>query len=436
MTHTQELRTKDEKPLSTVKKKSSWSKVLKEFLDFASSVQVAVILLALAAIATLVGSTLPQEVSLEKVFFSSWYLTLMLCMYFSIILASFKRVFPKARKAFSFDTAIPANTYSSNFVVKEQSSAIDFEKLSRAIKKQGFKIYQNNKSIFAIKGAIHKLGASTTHVGIILTITGALYGMLTGFGGFMVLSPGEEINLKDSEIKRVEAMWFGKVPDLRVKVLKTWREDYEDGSPKQYYSDIELYDSISGELLQKHPLKVNFPLKYKDFYIYQNTYGEYLQIAFNNKTIDLGIQKFGDLDVGILDISPGFTLHFQAKGEGDSESVVVNAIGNGDQITRLGEFKKGQAVDLGPEDIRIDFRYLGKGYVTGLQYKSNPGAILLYMGFAILIIGIFLAFGSKQELWAYRDQESGDIIVLGKVDKFKKQFKRELTDLIEQVKTT
>ncbi len=444
---------------------SQFKEFTKEFIKFWSSVRVAITLLALAAIATLIGSVLPQEITLSQdeliknlsgssfdilnilgyqngadrfifmkslgltnVFFSNWYLTLMLFMYLSIILASFTKVFPRAKGVFIFNPNPPRDSSSKNFVVKYKlnSKEAKLENLKELFKKQSYQITNADKKhngFFARKGAVHKLGASVTHVGIILTITGACFGMFTGFGGFAVMSPGETMVLKNSEIKRIDNFWLGTVPDLKVKVIKTWKAEYDNGTPKQYYSILELYDNKTNQLIDKHLLKVNQPLKHKDFYIYQNTYGEYITVGFNNKTLDLGLQKMGDINVAMLEISPDFSFAIKPISDGEVE---VNAIINRDieQVIPIGIFKIGETADLGPPGQPVNFRYLGKSFVTGLQYKSNPGAGVLFLGFAILLLGVFIAFGSKRDLWVYENK--GDIMILGKTDKFKKQFADEI----------
>ena len=441
-------------------------------MKFWSSTKLAVILLIMAAIATLIGSVLPQETSLERqalinayadprydflsifdggnpfirfqnlsslgltnVFFSAWYLFLMLVFFISITFASFKKVFPKAKFAFkwldNFTEQGLENFPLSESLKKETDPKLIksfFKKKLFMTKDLNIKVGKYELIFQAMRGAYHRLGASSVHVGIICLMAGACYGMMTGFGGFVALNPGQKIFMKDAEIKRVPYLWFGEVPDVSIEVLDTWMEIYKDGTPKQYYSDLKLYDS-DDELIQQHRLMVNEPLKLGNFYVYQNTFGEYMSIQFNGNPVDMPIQKMNGKDVSVLEISEDFILQLiPMKPEGEEEFVTAFAILPDRETDKVVPFflaKKNQMIEIGPEGFPIEFKYLGLVKATGLQYKSNPGAPLIYLGFAIMILGIFIAFGSKKQFVLVKDVETGDYKILGLADRAKDQFIRD-----------
>lgn len=454
---------------------------LNQVIDFSSSVQVAVTLLVLSALATLIGSVLPQETTiaqadlindyagsrfdflnalgfssgearyefmnqlgLNNVFFSTWYLFLMLCLYVSITAASFKRVFPKAKYAFRWHKMVSIDAalkfpFHKRIKQSELTKDIGLDELKLFLKSKFYAIKEvDSGSFLAMRGSIHKLGASLTHVGIILLITGACYGMLTGFGGFTTVAEGELFKLRQAEIKRVQHFWMGKVPDLQVLVHKVWKESYDDGTPKQYYSDLELYNS-KNELIKGHLLKVNHPLKHDDFYLYQNTYAEYLTVRFNDKIINNPIERLADMDVSILKISDDFSLLMTPMiAEDGLEFMSVFAVkrdGQEEQSSLVAMVQEGDSIDLGTKNYPVRFEYVAHNRITGLSYKSNPGQPMIIVGFIILILGVFLAFGAKRQIGVILEPETRDLIVYGIADKFQNAFVRDLSKALKNFST-
>lgn len=452
----------------------SFKQFSKQIIEFLGSINTAVVLLIAAAIATLVGSILPQETTLEyeklidaysaarydfldwfnlgsgmsryralsqlgltNVYFSSWYLILMLVFFVSITLASFDKVFPKAKFAFKWSKEPSLEEASKMPLFIKLGKDIKPENLVGFLKKRFFQ-FKNFHSLtsgtkfHAMRGAYHRLGASVVHVGIITLMLGACIGMMTGFGGFHPASPGQEFNVQDLEMKHVPNLWFGKIPNLKIKVLKTWKEDYEDGTPKQYYSDLELYDG-NDNLLQEHQLKVNHPMQEGSFYTYQNSFAEYITVTFNDNPVDVRMEKIGMFKAGIIEISKDFWLQIIPRNPmQDGEFAQIFAVFPNrpeEKTSLMAVLPKGTKADIGPKDFPVELSYEGVQRVTGLQFKSNPGSPLLYFGFAIMILGVFIAFGSKKQLWLLQDSKTQEYYLAGTSDRQIKSFVTEYTKL-------
>ena len=167
--------------------KSIWNAFLDEF----SSVKLAITLFIFLAITTLIGTVLPEEpmvgaaevvkkYGLEKyrllksfgltdVFHSWWYLALLTALGINLIVASFKRVFPKCYIAFAWPVEIEEANINKLPINCELSlkNGFSLQSLEKNLKEKKYKTKTNGQNLMAVKGGWHRLGASVTHVGIL-----------------------------------------------------------------------------------------------------------------------------------------------------------------------------------------------------------------------------------------------------------------------------
>ena len=95
----------------------------------------------------------------------------------------------------------------------------------------------------------------------------------------------------------------------------------------------------------------------------------------------------------------------------------------------LGGVKKNERLQLGP----INIGYFGTQTLTGLQFKSNPGGILIYPGLFLIISGVLIAFGSRRQIWATINTTNNKIIIGGSSDRAKRKFFEEFEKLISDI---
>ena len=467
-----------------VKLKTYIKKIKDAFLDEFSSIKLAITLFIFLAITTLIGTVLPEEpmigaaeliqkygpekyrflrsLGLTDVFHSWWYLALLTTFGINLIVASFKRVFPKWRIAFMWPVEMKEENIKKLPVNCELllSDKLGLKNLEKKLNEKSYKTKVDKTNLLAMKGGWHRLGASVTHIGILTLLIGCGITTLTGFNGMAQVAEDEGFYLTDLgdksiQIRSIEPenwlapiskmpIWLGRLPSYLIKVNKTWRVDYKSGQPKQWYSDLSVYDQNKKELTRK-TIHVNDPLEFMGLDIYQSNWGKFSQITFNNQSATLPLENFRGEDVVILPIGQGLGLKLKVAGKKQEEMKMSNkshitqdileiysvSTENEFKEKYLGQVGKGKNIQLGPMNIG----YLGTQTLTGLQFKSNPGDILIYPGLFFIIAGVFIAFGSKKQIWACLNENSNKIVIGGNSDRAKGKFFQEFEELISNLVT-
>lgn len=442
------------------------------FLDEFSSVKLALVLFAALAITTLIGTILPEEpmvgtrelieqygmkkynlmkgLGLTDVFHSWWYLALLTMLGINLIVASFKRVFPKAYLAFSWpvelnEDKIKKLPINNEFCFKGDRNILDL--IKSVLNKKKYKTKISEGKLVAVKGSWHRLGASVTHVGIIILLIGSAISILTGFNGMVQLGEKEGFYIADlgqgaSQMRSPEdgnwiapivrmPVWFGKTPPYLIKVNSTWKETYENGAPKQWYSDLSILDDDKNELLRKK-IHVNNPLQFKGLDIYQSNWGSFIDIAFNGEKTSLSTENIKGEELVFLPLSQDIALKFKVDKLNDGllkVSSILREKDNSGVEKYIGTLKKGERVQLGP----LDIQYFGFNTITGLQFKSNPGDSIIYLSIIFIFIGVFIAFGSKKQIWASFDPGNNKLVIGGSADRAKGEFYKEFEGIVQEL---
>lgn len=462
------------------------------FLEEFSSVKLAITLFIFLAITTLVGTILPEEpmvgtgelvgkygeknyrilksLGFTDVFHSWWYLALLFTLWINITIASFWRVFPKWKIAFAWPVKLKEDKIRKLPINCELNinSKDPLEYIEVKLKEKKYRSRITSGLLVAVKGGWHRLGASVTHVGIMILLVGSSISTLTGFNGmaqlaeeegFYVADLGQDTNqVRSSEPGKWLApiskmpIWFGRIPSYLVKVNKTWRVDYEGGQPKQWYSDLSILDEEKNELVRK-TISVNDPLQFMGLDIYQSNWGRFAEIRFNNELVTIPLENFRSEEVAFLPLSEDVGLklkvvqsksdlsfmapdlnilvqHASHQPSTTKDMLELYAISKSEEVQKyLGKVMVNETLKLGP----INIAYFGTQTLTGLQFKSNPGGLLMYPGLVFIIFGVFIAFGSRKQIWARVGAQNNKIIIGGTSDRACAKFFEEFEEIVSGI---
>lgn len=389
-------------------------------VSFVASVKLTVLCLFFIGLTILIGAWCPQEsqVGREKVFeafgeqaapiliqlgvsdifHTPWFLFLIAMLTLNMVACSFQRVFPKVR---SLKTPMPVLSgreisrlpfNKSLALPADRTVSATIDTIAASLEKRGFKVDRREDRLVAEYGKVGRLAATITHIGLLTLLGGVTITSWTGFSGFAPVKLGDSMSFAGSEHSK---LWIGRLPEWKVKVLGTRRENYPTGEPKQWYSDLAVVDE-KGKVLKTGQISVNSPLSYDGVDIYQASWGlAGVEIAFNGVKKELSLEPMGNRYASFLPLDPDSVLIFSVMDQTSPLRLFAKRT-EWEAPKRLAEIKPGESVDLG--GVKLSFEAVVP--LTGLQYKSDPGIPVVYASFAFIIVGVLLAMIPYRHVWA------------------------------------
>ncbi len=418
-------------------------KYLRRILLAFSSLKVAISLLILIAIASAIGTALPQgelpetyiskyqvqkflgllngemiiRMQLNKVYSSIWFLALLAWLSISLIVCSWRRQWPTLKKAMAWidyrdPKQIQRLAISQTFKIDKPFKSI--EKLEHYLINSGWKVQKNSFRLSARQGLIGRVGPPLVHFGLIILIIGATFGALKGVRVERFLAPERSLNLLSPN----------GINQINLKLTDFQIERGPNGQPEQFRSSIELSNKDFKKIITKQ-ISVNHPLRFKGMTVYQADWSlaaitiqidkqQKLQLPL--KRIEaLGNQVWGVLIPKFNNKSEAMLLTVSSE-KGPvrfySESGVPIGI-----VRPLGESIQSGESQINVIDILPS---------SGILMKYDPGVPFVYIGFAISLIGSILSIVSTKQLWIIAEKEAKLLHIGGFANRnsigFAKQF--------------
>ena len=418
-------------------------KYLRRVLLALSSLKVAIILLLLIAIACAIGTSLPQgelhetyiakyqvgkflglldgnmiiRMQLDQVYSSIWFLGLLTWLSISLIICSWRRQWPALKKAIAWidykdPRQIQKLAISQTFKIDKPINSI--EKLEHYLVNSGWNVKRNSFRISARKGLIGRVGPPLVHFGLIILIFGASYGALEGARIERFLAPDRSLNLLSPNGSNQINL---KLTDFRI-------ERGPNGQPEQFRSSLELSDKNLHQIISKQ-ISVNHPLRFKGITIYQADWSlaaitiqidKQKKLRFPLKKIEaLGDQVWGVLIPKLTNKSETMLLTISSE-NGPVRFYSEEGVPIGTARPQGGSIKSGES-EISVIDILPS---------SGILVKYDPGVPIVYIGFAISLIGSIFSIISTKQLWIIAENNSQLIHIGGLANRnsigFAKQF--------------
>lgn len=393
-------------------------------------------------------------------FHSPWFAFLIMLLGVNIICCSINMWPRHVKLAFindnkKSDALIKAQP--QNFEMKIVSPNIEkiAEALARFFKKPEIFRGDGFISLFVNKMKLAHFGVYIIHTGLVIIIMGGVWGSIDGFEGQMSLVEGQTSNhiyIKNAVRDKNRLLDFSiKCHDIRI-------DTYENGSAKDYYSDLEVLDK-NGKSVFRKIIEVNEPLTYGGMSFYQANYGkqkknEEKTYRFEYTAANLKNQKPQIIELSEYDdavVIPGTKKTLQLLDHNDFVQMPTE-----DGPVSLGEavrlmVREGEApetVTLFKDYPQLDahLRPQAKDHfvfngikekfelveVTGLQVARDPGAAVVFTGCAIFVMGLLWAFcTSHQKLWVNIYEER--LVMGGRTNRNPWGFKTRFQKLTEEI---
>lgn len=320
--------------------------------------------------------------------------------------------------------------------------------------------------IFAEKWRWTRLGVYTVHLSVILLLLGGLIGSIFGFQGYVNIPEGEKVDsVRTSNTGKIRHLGFEiKCEDFNVSF-------YDNGAPKEYRSSLTIIEK--GHPVYKKDIIVNDPLRYKGYNIFQSSYGKMAPKADPNEkaavekpsdeiTLNFASSQSGksyriktvigrpvDIpeDLGkFVVVEYRKTAEFVGQNIGDAYVGILTPSGEKPvevllplHFPNFDRMRKGKVFISVADQTAEKFNpgeQTGSRYYTGLQITKDPGVLVVYAGFVVIIIGCFVTFFMSHQrvcIDIIKGKTKSKIIVTGTANKNKMGMQQKVKKLSDQL---
>jgi len=366
---------------------------------------------------------------LDHVYTTWWFVLNILLFVISLFSCTLVRQLPslKFSRLWRF-----YNTYQSmnKFNVKSIVDNASLTKLSFQLKNNNYNVLQEGQFIYAYKGLIGRISPVIVHASIILILFGSVIGSASGFMTQELVPTKTLFHLRNiinsGPLSVVPQDIEGYVADFKIAYS-------EEGVIDQFYSDLSLLDT-NISLLSKKTIYVNEPLRYKGIVFYQTDWG----IA--DLTLQIDGEQYAELPLSLVDAPSNnrfWISNFSRLNDLKIENVLLVLQDLTGKVSLydsekniIAEVQVGEEFSLNGHTLRI----LSIVPSTGLQVKSDPGTILVYIGFLMLMISTLLSYVSYSQIWAFKNDNN--IYVAGQTNRAIYYFEKQFGEIIKNTKAT
>lgn len=367
-----------------------------------SSVKLALALILVIGAVSLLGALKP-----DLDLFNSWFfLVLGTLLVINILVCSINR-WPSIRHILKGGQVKQGEKFFSagnhmEITATGVSSRDSSSSLERILGKMGYRVRkemeQDRVYIAADKNRYLRLGTYVSHLSLILFVTAYLLGGTLGFRD-------SNFTVAEGSIRDV-----GHDTGLSLSLISFVDEYYPDGMPKDYRSQVILYEN--GREVEQAVIRVNYPLSYKGIRFYQSFFGPTVQleikiedqelfnggIALDQTSESGGIQR----NVGILETEDGVMIRVFGSATGMADSMIptgylaVEVSQNG-ALLGLDLVEKGAPSNIGG----LEILYSEDKAFSGFQVSNDPANALVWIASILFILGLVMVFYFPyQQVWA------------------------------------
>ena len=449
-----------------------------------SSVKFTLILLIILAATSILGTIIPQQESatgfaselspglanllnslqLFDMYHSIWFRLIISLLALNLIICSINRfpgtltlfrLKPKPDRSKSFEDLAPGRKLSLKGELNKVTEIV-FQGLEKQYKNVVQKRTDKGNFFYFERGRYTLFGVYLVHLSVLLILLGAIIGSIFGFNGYINILEGESA---DTVILRNSTGHTHKDLGFSVSCEKFSVDFYDNGAPKEYRSDLNFIEN--GNTVQKGILLVNHPITFRGVTFYQASYGSspgsraslrvsknkgalkdsLLEVELNKPTAipgDGGQIILSELSDDFMRMGPAVSIMIKPP---EGKEISIWLFEYEDMIKKRFPEIFDQFPKLNPsvyEPYTFHLESIESKYYTGLQINRDPGVLLVYVGFSMIIIGLFITFfTSHRRIWVRVLGKTNKISISvgGKANKNPVGMDRELDQLISKLET-
>ncbi len=395
---------------------------------------------------------------LTDVFHAWWFVLLLTLVSLSIIAASIQR-FPNAWRYFSRPYKSPDESFRKALPhhvlipIRDEETALSVAE--REFHKAGFRseriVHANSFSLFGERHRFSELAVYIVHASLLLIFLGGIIDALYGWRAFVTLGRGEQSSQVQPQNGSKRNLPFA------VRCDGAGQENYADGSPKRWWSDLSVLKD--GQVVLRKQIVVNEPLVYQGIRFYQASYGKTGKVdklvltatprdGQASKDLTIGLDETLPLDadttVRLAEFIPDYVV---SDGQVYARS---NDLENPAAHLVVESRKSGQAINfwLPPipgfeQNAASPYTFEGKdiqmAYFTGLEVSHEPGQWGVWAGVVVMGLGLALVFYFVHtRVWAVPVRDARGQLALwigGTANKNKDVFEQRFRELVEKIES-
>jgi cytochrome c biogenesis protein len=434
-----------------------------------ASVKLTIVLLLVLAGTSIIGTLIPQNeepigyvqafgeflyrlfalLGLFDMYYSWWFITLILLLVMNIVVCSIDRLKANRKILFVRHPRFNLARYRQLKIKSEYNKNCDVTQLkslypaavSGRFRYQRLEETDSGFALYAESGRWTRFGVYVVHLSVVILLIGGLIGSIFGFDGFVNIPEGEtvqSIQLRNSN-QKLQLDFAIRCDDFNV-------EFYDSGAPKEFRSSLTILKQ--GKAVLQKDIIVNDPLRYAGISFFQSSYGN---LAPNEVILNFTSQATGMIyskkvkidepivipeDLGSF-VLKRFTSQAEFKGHNIGEAfigVFTAPDGSTVEVTLPLKFPSFDKMRKGTTFIAVaDFV---PRYFTGLQVSQDPGVWVVYAGFILMIIGIYITFFMSHQQICVEVVSRGNesrITVSGTSNKNKLGMQKKVAKLAERL---
>jgi len=414
-----------------------------------SSVELALFLISWIAVTSIAGTIVPQGESIQfyaqrfgeklaiifellnitNMYSSYWFLGLLLLLCLNLIICTWVRL-PGVLAVIRKDSLkSPPRTTDDNsgaVILSSGQPTVQVETIRSALSSFSPRKSEGTAGeclFLHEKGAWSRSGAYLVHISILLIVCGALVGKYFGYDAFVMVPEGSAEASVHQRGGKHATIPLG----FQVFCRNFITEYYDNGTPKEYRSDLDILDS--GKKVLSKSITVNDPLKYKGVTFFQSSY----QQMENEYKLMVTMKKISAPEAS--ETSETFFLRPSTEHKISELGTSFKILATSSDGHGHGPYKlQFDDRDSSPLVLTVDEREvvtierseavytisLAQRFKTGLKVVKDPGVWIVYLGCALMLLGLYFSFFmSHVRVWIVC-QRSGDgtkISIVGATNK-------------------
>lgn len=378
-----------------------------KFLRIFSNLNFAIFLLLIIALFSIIGTIIEQDknldyyyksystysilnvnfykiiigLGLDHIYKTWWFFLLIFIFGTCLISCTFSQQFPllKIARRSNFKFKI------SQFINQDYKGTIDgfyFILSLKNLKLKKYNIFQQQNFVYLYKGILGRFAPIVVHIGLLIILTGNIISAIGNLNCQELIVKGEIFQNQNIISKN----FLTKIPDFPFRVNDFWIEYGTKNNIKQFYSDLSILNLRGEEIIQK-TITVNFPLYFNNLTFYQTDWNSLgLRIKLNNKLYEIPV-------ISLTNSKNLFISWIPTQG---GISFITNNLKGTFSLYK----KNGELIGIFNIGNKIDNLIIIEILTeTGLQIRSDPGIVLIYTGFLILMISSLISYFSYKQFW-------------------------------------